>query len=96
MAKLPKRASKEHKSHALRLRTFARNLPIKAARKAAQVEREGTNRGLGHTGKERDNALRKSFGSTYRSIKRKVQAGTFHVAYSRDEGGVYVSAIGES
>lgn len=96
MAKLPKRAAKEHKSHALRLRTYARNLPLKAARIQVQKDDQAYNREVGHTGKERDNALRKSFGSKYREIKRRIQAGTFMVEFRRDFDGVYVHSIGEN
>jgi hypothetical protein len=73
MAKLPIRASKEHKSHALRLRTYAKNLPIKAARKAEQKRREEINLARGYTGKDIDNAMRKAYGPEYRQGKRASQ-----------------------
>lgn len=93
MAKLPKRAAKEHKSHALRLRTYSRNLPIKAMNITEAKHRESYNARQGHTGKERDNALRKAFGTGYRSIKRDAQRGAILIGYDRDHNGVYVSEV---
>lgn len=85
MAKLPYRTSKDHKSHALRIRTYARNLPVKALNIKENTFRAEQNRERGFTGKEFDNAMRKAFGPKYRTVKRMIQDGRLDLADMHDD-----------
>jgi uncharacterized protein YnzC (UPF0291/DUF896 family) len=90
---LPKRAAKDHPSHARRARSYVRGQAKKTVRWGQQTKREMHNQSVGSTGKERDNALRKAFGESYRSVKRETQKGITIVDYGRDHRGVYVIGI---
>ncbi len=85
MAKLPKRAAKEHRSHAKRQRSYAKSLNKKEANKTNARTAEMLNRAVGYTGKDRDNALRKAFGKAYRVIKRNIQSGNVSYSYLKSD-----------
>ncbi len=56
---LPKRASKDHRSHVTRQRSRNAREALRIINKAEQAKREQANLKRGYTGKQLDNAVRK-------------------------------------
>lgn len=92
---LPKRAAKDHPSHAKRARSYNRHLPIKMLDIKENEHRAAVNRSQGHTGKERDNALRKAFGPDYRRVKRSIMTGEVVYEFVRDDKGNMIPLLSD-
>lgn len=70
---MAQRRAATEKAKAVRARSWAKNQQEKAERIKDNEKRAAHNREVGTTGKQRDNQMRKTYGSKYREAKRAKQ-----------------------